>query len=248
LDKVKFDLPRGAVVPVKSVDVVLDPAPHPFETANAEAIEANWRLEYAANPRLFDGTMVLLSELRLTAEGHLAGRCHAVRFATMLYWRKNKGSQDIEHCYAHAALVSADDALVAIRMGRHTANPGRVYFAAGSFEPGDFVNGHVDAHGNMRREVMEETGLDIAPARQDAHYHLYSLNGSTVLFKRYWLDDEADALAAGISAFVAAETDPEIEGPVIIRRSEPLPEGTLQHMAAIVRWHFDGRDEGSFVP
>jgi 8-oxo-dGTP pyrophosphatase MutT (NUDIX family) len=244
----KFDLPRGVVVPVKSADVVLDPAPHPFELANADAIEANWQLEHAANPRLFDGTMVLLSELRLTGEGHLAGRCHAVRFATMLYWRKNKGSPDIEHCYAHAALVSADNALVAIRMGRRTANPGRVYFAAGSFEPGDFVDGHVDAHGNMCREVMEETGLDIAPARREANYHLYSLNGSTVLFQRYWLGEEADALAARISAFVAAESDPEIEGPVVIRRPEALPEGTMQHMAAIVHWHFNAPDENSFVP
>ena len=126
----RFDLPRGVVVPLNAIEVLLDPGPHPFEVENAAAIDANWRLEHEANPHLFDGTMVLLSELKLTPEGVLSGRCHAVRFATMLYWRRNKGSPDIEHCYAHAALVSADGALVAIRMGPHTANPGRVYGGA----------------------------------------------------------------------------------------------------------------------
>ncbi|OQM77409.1 NUDIX hydrolase [Manganibacter manganicus] len=244
----KFELPRATVAPVTSVDVRLDCGPHPFELANADAIEANWQQEHAANPRLFDGTTVLLSELVLDREGRLAGRCHAVRFATMLYWRKNKGSPDIEHCYAHAALVSADGALVAIRMGRHTANPGRVHFAAGSFEPDDFVDGRVDAHGNMQREVMEETGLDITCSRREADYHIYSEGGSTVLFRRYWLDEAADPVAAKVAAFVAAENDPEIEGPVIIRGPDPLPEGTMDHMAAIVRWHFGTRTAPSFVP
>lgn len=234
----KFDLPRGIVVPVKSVDVRLDAGLHPFELANADAIEANWQAEYAANARLFDGTMVLLSELKLDDGGNLTGRCHAVRFATMLYWRKNKGNPDIEHCYAHAALVSADGALVAIRMGQHTANAGRVYFAAGSFEPDDFVEGLVDAPGNMQREVMEETGLDLTDLRREADYHIYSQGSSTVLFRRYWLDEDAESIAARISAFVAGESDPEIEGPVVIRKPDPLPEGMMPHMAAIVRWHF----------
>ena len=54
---------------------------------------------------------------------------------------------------------------MAIRMAAHTVNAGRVYFAAGSFEPSDFRDGLVDADGNMVREVREETGLDIAGAR-----------------------------------------------------------------------------------
>ena len=234
----RFDLPRGVVVPLNAIEVLLDPGPHPFEVENAAAIDANWRLEHEANPHLFDGTMVLLSELKLTPEGVLSGRCHAVRFATMLYWRRNKGSPDIEHCYAHAALVSADGALVAIRMGPHTANPGRVYFAAGSFEPDDFIDGEVDATGNMHREVLEETGLDIAGARREDRYHLFSQDGSTVIFRRYWLGEDAATLARRVTDFVADEPEPEIEGPVVISSADDLPEGTMPHMAAIVRWHF----------
>ncbi|MFE0015264.1 hypothetical protein ACFWXH_10490 [Mesorhizobium sp. NPDC059054] len=234
----RFEIPRGIIQPVASVDVRLDPRPHPFEIENVAVIEENWRQEHATNPRLYDGTLMLPSELKLNGEGELIGRCHAVRFATMLYWRKNKGSPDIEHCFAQAALVARDGALVAVRMGPHTANAGRVYFAAGSFEPEDFVDGRADTVGNMHREVMEETGLDLTHTRREPSYHLHSINGSTMLFQRYYLEEDAETVAERIRAFVASETEPEIEGPVIIRSANDLPEGTLNHLAAITRWHF----------
>ena len=233
-----FDIPRGVVVPVDAVDVRLDDQVHPFEAANWEAIAANWQAEHAANPALFNGTMVLLSELALK-DRRLIGRCHPVQYATMLYWRRNKGAPGIEHSFAFPALVAADNALVAIRMGPHTANPGRIYFAAGSFEPHDFVDGKVDMAGNMAREVREETGLDISNARTDPHAHLFSVNHSSVIFRRYWLDEDAETLATRIEAFVASEPEPEIEGPVIIRSIEDAPDGMVAHMAEIVRWHFE---------
>ncbi|MGB3387424.1 MAG: hypothetical protein WBA88_05515, partial [Pseudaminobacter sp.] len=155
----KFDIARNVILPVDRIDIRLDPAPHPFEAANREAIETNWVAEKAANPALFDGTVVLLSALS-HRQGQLEGRCHAVRFATFMHWRGNKSLSRAEHAYAHAMLVSRDNALVAIRMGAHTVNAGSIYFAAGSFEPSDFRDGLVDVDFNMAREVEEETGLD----------------------------------------------------------------------------------------
>ncbi len=235
-----FNLPRGEVVPVSEIEVRLDPTPHPFELANAEAIEANWRREVSANPALFDGTIVLLSEVSYE-DGRLVGRCHAVRYATLLEWRRNRPA-GAEHAYAHAALVSSDGALIAIRMGAHTANPGVVYFAAGSFEPEDFRDGLVDTAANMEREVREETGLRISDARFDDSYCLFSRDAMTVIFRRYHLDEPAEQIARRISDFVAGEAEPEIEGPVIIRNRDDLPEGLAPYMRAIVDWHF-GRGE-----
>lgn len=234
----RFDLPRGEVVPVRVVEVRLDPGPHPFAMDNAEAIEANWQAELAANPALFDGEVVLLSQVALD-EGRLVGRCHAVRYAALLHWRKHR-PQGAEHAYAHAAIVSGDGALVAIRMGAHTANPGKVYFAAGSFEREDFSDGLVDMDANMAREVFEETGLDLAEAVAEEGYHLYSRDGATVIFRCYRYAEDADAIAALIRAHVAAEEEPEIEGPVVLRAGEALPAGVMPHMRAIVEWFFGG--------
>jgi 8-oxo-dGTP pyrophosphatase MutT (NUDIX family) len=233
-----FNIPRNSIVPVSAIAVRLDPGQHPFEAANAEAIEANWQREVSANPALFDGAIVLLAELAYV-DGRLTGRCHAVRYATLLYWRRNR-PQGVEHAFAHAALVSSDGALVAIRMAAHTANAGRIYFAAGSFEPFDFRDGLVDVEANMAREVREETGLDISAIPHDASYHLFSQDGATVIFRRCYLGETADQIAKRIADFVVSEERSEIDGAVVIRNGENLPDGVMPYMKAIIDWHFWG--------
>lgn len=236
-----FDLPRNAVLPVDFVEVRLDPGPHPFERDNALAIAENWSKEIAANPALFDGTVVLLSALSYGGS-RLVGRCHAVRYSTFMLWRGNRQVAGAEHAYAHAMLVAGDNALVAIRMAPHTVNAGRVYFAAGSFEPADFRDGLVDVDFNMIREVREETGLDLTAAERDRRYHALSMSSGTVIFRRYRETASADEIAQRISAFVATEADPEIEGPVIIRHAADLPDGLMPHMKPLIEWHFAGKD------
>lgn len=231
-------LPLGVILPVHRIDIVLDPAQHPFERGREEAIARNWRSEIAERPAIFDGTVVLLSEFGY-ADGRLFGRCHAVRYSTFMYWRKERAGT-AAHAFAHPMLVAKDNALVAIRMAAHTVNAGRVYFAAGSFEPEDFPGGVVDPHGNMVREVQEETGLDISNvSRGERHYALATERG-TVIFRRYFLDETADAVAARIRGFVAGEAEPEIEGPVVIRDARDLPDGLMDHMKPMIDWHFSG--------
>jgi 8-oxo-dGTP pyrophosphatase MutT (NUDIX family) len=237
VNALSFDLPRNVILPVDAIDVRLDPGPHPFALSNTEAIAENWRQEMAANPALFDGTVVLLSELAY-GDSRLVGRCHAVSYSTFMLWRKRRENSGAEHAYAHAMLVAGDNALVAIRMGPHTVNAGRVYFAAGSFEPVDFRDGLVDVDFNMIREVGEETGLDLSQADRGLRYHALSTASGTVIFRRYRVAEPADELAHRISAFVAAEAEPEIEGPVIIRDAADLPEGLMGHMKPLIEWHF----------
>ncbi|TIS83338.1 MAG: hypothetical protein E5W88_30140 [Mesorhizobium sp.] len=232
-----FDLPRNVILPVDAIDVRLDPGPHPFAVDNAEAIAKNWQSEIAANPALFDGTVVLLSELAYR-DRSLIGRCHAINYSTFMLWRKRRENSGAEHAYGHAMLVAGDNALVAIRMGRHTVGAGSVYFAAGSFEPTDFRDGLVDVDFNMIREVREETGLDLSDARRGVRWNALSTTSGTVIFRRYHVDEAADEIASRIRAFVATEADPEIEGPVIIRHAGDLPDGLSPHMKPLIEWHF----------
>lgn len=232
-----FDLPRDTIVPVRSAAVRLDPGQHPFERENGAAIDANWQQETARNPALFDGKVVLLSSLTY-AGGRLDGTCHAVRFATFMLWRKTRPLGSAEHAYAHAMPVTSDNALVLIRMAGHTVNAGRAYFAAGSFEPQDFHDGMADIDFNMVREVTEETGLDLAGCRRDPIFHLRSSEGASVIFRRYYIPEPAQAVADRIRAFVAAEAEPEIEGPIIVRSPRDLPANTALHIPAMIEWHF----------
>jgi 8-oxo-dGTP pyrophosphatase MutT (NUDIX family) len=232
-----FNLPRDAIVPVRIAAVRLDPGPHPFERENGPAIDANWHEETARNPALFDGQVVLLSRLDYEG-GRLEGTCHAVRFATFMLWRKTRPRGSAEHAYAHAVPVTSDNALILIRMAGHTVNAGRAYFAAGSFEPQDFRDGMADIDLNMVREVAEETGLDLSVRARDPHYHLRSSEGASVIFRRYYLPEPAETIADRIRAFVAAEAEPEIEGPIIVRSPRDLPANAALHVPAMIEWHF----------
>ena len=87
MSMLSLSLPRNQVVPVSNVDVRLDAAPHPFELEHHLAIEENWRREQEANPALFDGRLVLLSEVGYERK-RVIGRCHSIRYATLLYWRR----------------------------------------------------------------------------------------------------------------------------------------------------------------
>ena len=235
--RMAFDLPQNRIFPISSAEIRLDPAPHPFEIEHRHAIDRNWADEKRAKPELFDGQVALLSSLTYASE-KVEGRCHIVRFSTFMWWRRLRPHPSAGHVFAHAVPVASDGMLVAIRMGAQTANAGMIYFAAGSFEPADFSGGRADIAFNMQREVMEETGLDLAAAR--AEERLFGLSGTTgtVLFQRYFLDQTAAELEHAIRDFVARDPDPEIEGPVVISDPDRLPAGLAPHMPAIVAWHF----------
>jgi 8-oxo-dGTP pyrophosphatase MutT (NUDIX family) len=232
-----FDLPENQMVAVDDVVLRLDQSTLPFEDANRDAIAAHWLIEKAAQPALFNGRLLMFSQLRLSGRV-LEGRCHLADYATLLYWRSIRPHPEVVHCFAHPALVSADGALVAARMGSHTANAGSVYFAAGSFEQDDLRDGRIDHVANMEREVMEETGLDLTRLSHEPEYHILAMVTGTVIFRRYRLDMSADEAARAIEAHVADDPEPEIEGPVILRDAQAEPDGLLPHMQAFRDWHF----------
>ena len=62
-----------------------------------------------------------------------------------------------------------------------------------------------------------------------------------MIFRRYFLDANADEIAARIRDFVAGEAEPEIEEPVIIRKANDLPDGLMPHMQPMIDWHFSER-------
>lgn len=236
-----FDIPRNRILPVTTANLVVDPAPHPYEVAHREAIEANWALEKAEKPALFNGEVMFFSSI-CWADGRLDARCHTIRFATFMHWRRSRRDPTAEHLYAHAMPVSSDGALVAIRMATHTANGGRVYFAAGSFDPHDVRDGRLDIASNMAREVGGETGLDLNAARAEDAYHGWSGDGGTVLVRRYFLDRSADEIAEDIRRHIATDPDPEIDEAIIIRDAGDLPDGLMAHMVPLVEWHFRGQE------
>ncbi len=234
-----FDIPRDRVLPVRKITVRLEDGVHPYERLNRAAIDANWTKELAQQPKLFDGEMILLAHAAYR-DGVIDGICHPIRFATFLHWRKNRPASKGFHVFANAMPVTTDGALLAIRMGPHTANAGRVYFAAGSFERQDFVDGVADVDFNIHREVAEETGMDLEPLRRDENYFALCNALGLTLIRRYYLNVDAETVARNVTDFIDAESEPEADRAVIIRSEADVPGTAPAHMMPLVQWHFSG--------
>lgn len=208
------------VFPVSSVDLRVLPEEHPVYLAEREAIASNWLAEKTAQPSFYDGRMLLMHTLGLQ-DGAVSGQGHMVSFSTYLWWRRqNPHPMAAIHLHAMAVPVSSDGAIIAIRMARHTANPGMVYCAAGSLDEHDLVNGCCDIDVNMRREVLEETGLDLRHARADSQLHGSHSGRFVNLFRFFHFDRTADEILADIAEHMKTDPEQEIDGGIAIRSAD----------------------------
>jgi len=226
------------IFPLKSLDLAVQDGDHPWHAAHRREIAENWAREVSANPKLYDGQMVFQRQLSFE-DGHIAGRAHMVPFSAFLYWRRAARGPGGFHLLALPLVMSADGALIAIRMAEATANPGRVYCAAGSLDQQDLVDGRCDLDLNMRREVLEETGLDLSEATTDPHYYaLHSLNTVTV-FRVFRFEMDADCILTRIAAHIADDPEPEIAAALSIRDADPSRHDYAFFMPPILQWLFD---------
>jgi 8-oxo-dGTP pyrophosphatase MutT (NUDIX family) len=229
-----------AVLPVSAADITVLEGSHPLCLSDADDIAANWEREVQANPALFDGEMIFHRSLHLRGD-RVEGEAYVVPYSAFLWWRRKSDRSGGAHLFCYPVLVGADDALVAITMGEHTANPGQVYFAAGSLEPQDVVDGRCDMEANMRREVLEETGLDLSACRTEPRYHVVRQNRTIVVCKLYFFDLSAEEMVARIEAHMKVAEEQEIAGAVVIRSDDPHAHRYNAAMLPVLQWYFGTR-------
>ncbi|OJF91980.1 DNA mismatch repair protein MutT [Pararhizobium antarcticum] len=230
---------ENVIFAVTSLDLKVSPEPHPFHLAEKTAAAENWRLEIAANPALFDGKMVLQHRVDIR-DGAISSQAHVVPFSTFLWWRKTRPPGSALHLFGLPVILSSDGAVIAIRMGRHTANPGRVYCAAGSIDPDDVVDGRCDINGNMAREVREETGLDLADAFASPGFHALHGEDMVTLFRTYRFQETAEGLIARIRAHIETEAQSEIDEALAIFSADPDLHPYPPFMPRILARIFEG--------
>lgn len=229
--------PEGEVFEVSSFRLAVVDGPHPWVRDNETAIEQNWEREIAANPRLFNGRMVFQRTLSF-AGGHIEGRAHMVPFAAFLHWRRTGRGQGGHHLFAMPMILSADGAVLAIRMAETTANPGRVYSPAGSLDAHDVKDGLCDLDANMRRETKEETGLDLGDMQVDPVCRAVHVANSVSIFRVFRSPlPEAD-VRARVMEHMAADPEPEISELVAIRSPDPAAHDYAPFMPPALDWIF----------
>jgi 8-oxo-dGTP pyrophosphatase MutT (NUDIX family) len=199
---------------ITQAELRLERERHPLEIEAKDRIDAEWQRRLAANPRLFDGDVVLATRMEI-AGGRLHGVCRPIRYAGLLHFLGLEEAEAVAsgyfHVYCWAAVVSGDGKALMGRMAAHTANAGRIFFPSGSLEAADFPGGLADIDGNMARELREETGLLLSDAAPDPHYLLARSARTAALMRVYRFSQSAAELVESAQAHLDGGKDDELD-------------------------------------
>ena len=147
---------------VDRLDLNFKPQPWPFAAARAAEIDAFFAARQRENPALWNGQVLLMHRHALDG-GVFHGDFLRTDFASFSAWHSwGKPEAGVRDCFAAAAILGADGAFLLGVMAGHTFNGGRIYFPCGTPDPSDIAGAKVDFEFSVRRELKEETGLDVA--------------------------------------------------------------------------------------
>jgi 8-oxo-dGTP pyrophosphatase MutT (NUDIX family) len=209
------------VVAIERVEARLVPQPWPWAEENRNFVERHFEKLRETRPQLWNGRVLLLH--RFAIEGSVFhGAYLETDFASFLTWR-DAGFPDpsVKNCFSAGALRAADGAFLLGRMARHTANAGKVYFPAGTPDPGDVgSDGAVDLGGSVLRELTEETGLAPGEVSVAPGWKAVLAGSRIALVRALHTSEDSAKLADRIRAFIAREKQPELEEIVVIK--EPV--------------------------
>ncbi len=155
---------------VAAIDIRLRPNAWDFAAGHAAEIDANWQKRVEANPRLYNGEVLLMRDIaRDAAPGgaRLQGTCFVAEYKAFQAWHDLGRPGGVSNLFALAALRAADGAYLLGEMAAWTANAGRVYCPGGTPDLNDLDGDGLDLEGSALRELAEETGLaaqDVAPS------------------------------------------------------------------------------------
>ncbi|MGR7994794.1 NUDIX hydrolase [Xanthobacter sp. ZOL 2024] len=207
------------VVPVRGLDLVLEPGGWPEAEAFRSEIDAHFAQRRAVNPHLWNGAVLLLRDYEMD-DGHLRGRFRQTDFATFLWWRDRGWPQDMQalNAFSLAAIEGADGAFLMGVMGPHTASAGCVYFPGGTPDLSNVTPaGQVDLEASAWQELREETGLGAADVAQDLGFVAVFDGPRLALMRRLVLRRPAAAAAAQVRDFLAREALPELTDMMLVR-------------------------------
>jgi len=231
---------KATITRVPRVEARCTPDPWTWPQANRAAIDANWAEKLARTPRMFNGRVLLLREIDISGE-----LCRATYFEAdfkdFLAWR-DLGYPDpsIGNGYAMAALQGSDGAFVCGVMGRHTANPGGVYFPSGTPDLSDLQqDGTVDLATSVTRELSEETDLSSDLFEVADEWVVVQQWPSVAFMRPVRCREPAQAIAERIRAAIARQDDPELADAKVIRGPLDVDPATMPlSVQSFLRWSY----------
>ena len=189
---------------------------------------------------MFNGRVLLLGDVSVAPD-----ICRSTYFETdyanLVGWL-DMGHPDrsVANGFAMGALRGSDGAFICGVMADHTANAGRVYFAAGTPDRSDLrPDGTVDLAGSLTRELVEETGLHETEYAVSDEWIVVDRWPIVAMMRLVTLGAPAEEGMRRIKATIARQKEPELQDVVIIRNADDINPGTMPlFLQSFLRWSF----------
>lgn len=209
---------NGTIVRLSRVDALVEPYDWAFARDNAGKIAAHWADISAGKPAMFNGR-VMLQHRAAIRDGVFEAGYFETDYAAFMTWRDaGYPGPAIRNGFAMAALRANDGAFLCGKMGDHTANAGKVYFAAGTPDREDArPDGTLDLAGSVTRELCEETGLTLDEIAVEERWTAVIVPGRVAFMRPVGIDLAAEDARELMLSRIAQQDEPELSDIVIVR-------------------------------
>jgi 8-oxo-dGTP pyrophosphatase MutT (NUDIX family) len=123
-------------------------------------------------------------------------------------------------------------------MGPHTFNAGEIYFPCGAPDPDDIIDGKVDLDLSVRRELKEETGLDISEFEVEPGWTMVVDGPLITEIKVLRSKESADVLYGRIHVHLVSERYSELADIRIVREAADISPVMSRFIAAFLASRF----------
>ncbi|HEV7325008.1 MAG TPA: NUDIX hydrolase [Bosea sp. (in: a-proteobacteria)] len=233
----------GTIVALDRVEAQVETFDWGFARERADEIAAHWAAVSAGKPAMFNGR-VMLQHRAAIEDGVFHAGYFGADYAAFLAWRDfGLPKPTIRNGFAMAALRAADGAFLLGRMGDHTANPGKVYFAAGTPDEEDVrPDGTLDLAGSVTRELCEETGLTLDEISVEERWTAVIVPGRVAFMRPVGIDLPAEAARELMLERIAQQDEPELSDIVIVRNLADCAGYDMPPFMTSYLVHMFGRD------
>lgn len=233
----------GEIVALDRVEANVEAFDWCFARERADEIAAHWAGISAGKPAMFNGRIMLQHRAAIKDGVFHAGYFEA-DYAAFMSWRDfGHPGPMIRNGFAMAALRAADGAFLLGRMGDHTANPGKVYFAAGTPDREDArPDGTLDLAGSVTRELCEETGLALDEISVEERWTAVIVPGRVAFMRPVGIDLAAEAARDMMLGRIAQQDEPELSDIVIVRNLADCAAYDMPPFMTSYLAHIFGRD------
>jgi 8-oxo-dGTP pyrophosphatase MutT (NUDIX family) len=232
-------LPDIEIVEVDRIEFAVEPWSWEFAIARRTEIDRFFADLQRQRAHLWNGRVMMLRRYEVR-DRVLHGSCFETDYASFVAWRE-WGFPDPAVCniFPASALRAADGGFLVGEMAPSTAGAGQLCFPGGTPDLDDVLEGGaLDVERNLRRELMEETGLDLGQLVAEPGWTMVHDRGFFALMKRVRADVGAEELRSRVLRHLAKDSHPEFVAIKILRGPADLESRMRDYLRAYIEYEW----------